>query len=143
MPLFHGSNVDQITLLDPQKGVFDPSPYMGIFPDGVKVHRAVVWLTNDFEVAVAFAMKGVVDDLIVDAANHVLYLKGGRPISEDDVGYVYTVEDTDSCVAVNAVEFFSERPLKPVHCQAVGLSDFRRYRLEWGLNFLLMNINQT
>ena len=26
-----------------KRGVFDPSPYMGIFPDGLKVHKEVVF----------------------------------------------------------------------------------------------------
>lgn len=137
MPFFHGSNLPHIDILDPNKGVFEPSPFLRIFPEGVKVHRSVVWGTADFEVATAFAMKGIVDDLMVDAESQILYLEGERSLEPTDVGYVYTIDDSEQekCVAVNAIESFSDHTLKTNHCQQVSPADFKRYLLEWGMEF--------
>ncbi len=123
--LFHGSPVPDLRLLDPSRCVVDPSAWAGVSVAGIKQTDPVVWLTPDFDVAIAFALKAHVRDLAVDAREGVLYLVGG-PLPEDAHGYVYTVPRGPPCREVNPLEWASAHPLTPSAVVRVGLHSFRR-----------------
>ena len=59
MKLYHGSNVEGLTVLEPSKGVLDANDWAGVYDDGQKVDREVVWYTADFELAIAFSLRNM------------------------------------------------------------------------------------
>lgn len=128
--LFHGSPRADLTQLDPSHCIIDPADWAGVSVVGIKQTDPVVWLTPDFDIAVAFALKGHVQDLAIDPHAGVLYLQG-TPVSSEIHGYVYQVTVTATCVEVNPLEWVSLHPVDTAKKIRVTANSFRRLQPQW------------
>ena len=130
MKLYHGSNIDGLACLDPQKGIFDPNDWAGIYPNGEKIGREVVWCTPEFEIAIAFALKDFVEDLAVDGRSGILYVKSKTSLTSDMKGYVYTIPQGIAFEKVNELEYFSRNKIPVSSCETVSIDSFTTYQVE-------------
>ena len=130
MTFYHGSPYGGLIVLDPQKGILDPNGWAGVYPNGEKVDAAVVWVTPEFEVAMAFALKAFIDDLAVDGASKTIYLKSQRELTPEMQGFVYVVSPDSVVEEVNALEYFSKERLLVSACVRVSIASFTEYRVK-------------
>ena len=130
MRFYHGSNVDGLTVLDPSKGVVDPNEWAGVYEDGQKVEREVVWYTADFELAIAFALKDYVEDLGVDGEKGILYIKSKTPLTPEMTGYVYSISEDIELEMINEFEYISREKQDVTSCTTVNINSFTTYQVE-------------
>ncbi len=130
MRFYHGSNVAGLTVLDPSKGVVDPNEWAGVYENGEKVDREVIWYTADFELAIAFALKDHVEDLGVDAEKGILYIKSKAPLTPEMTGYVYSISEDVELELINEFEYISRKKQLVTSCTTVNINSFATYKVE-------------
>ena len=126
--MYHGSDKKGLKVLDPNMGIYHPEDWAGAEESGVKIEPKVVWVTPDWEAAVAFALKGFVEDLVVDPHTQTIYLQSSKPIGNEAVGYVYTIDPSTKLEQINPWEQFSRHPVHIVECKPVTLNDFKIFK---------------
>ena len=134
MKLYHGSP-KQVGHLDPNKGVFDPAPWAGVYPDGEKIGRKVIWCTPVFDIAIGFALKNYLDDLVADAENKILYCKSSQQMTSEMAGFVYELPCDDSFEQANLQEWFTRTEIKPISVTRVTVESIREYSFHWSSTF--------
>ena len=127
MHFFHGSNRSGLTILDPQQGILDPNDWAGVDIDGNKIDGKVVWFTNNFEIAIAFALKDFVDDLAVDGQAKILYVKSKQALDSTMKGFVYRISPETELIHVNELESYTCDPVQVVSCETVSIDSFQTY----------------
>lgn len=125
--MYHGSDQKNLQRLDPSKGVYHPEDWAGAEETGVKIEPKVVWITPDWDLAVAFALKGFVEDLVVDAATKKIYLQAPQGIDKNSVGYVYTISPDTKLQQINPWEYYSREPVEIIKSQPVTVENFHNF----------------